>query len=172
MVRVSRATATGGVRYVSISDCPITQWFIADDRDEKLIGKSFKNGGQIAVTVMEAKPGELHWKEDPEKIGALSREHPFCNVYLPLGAFAHFWNGAEGSDNNIELELRSDGSDVFAVTNIGFFEGPGSHPVVAAMLRFRDDLKTSVDRSSKLVLFAIYGALAVWVLSKIFRWNF
>jgi hypothetical protein len=165
MVRTSRATATGSVRFVTISNCSVTQWFIVDDRDKKLIGKNFKDGEQFNVTVMEAKPGELHWKEDPEKIGALDREYAFCNVFLPPVAFAHFWSGADGLDDSIELELKSDGPDNFAVTNVGFFE-PGARPVVTHIRSVRDVLKGSV------VMLFIFGVILGWALAKIFHWSF
>jgi hypothetical protein len=185
--RTTRATAEGGRRVVNISDCPVTQWYVISDKDDdkKLAGQSFAKEDQLLVSVVEAKPGEPRWGENPEKIGAAGGDS--ANLYLPLDAFSSFWDAAEavdGATRHIELVLKSDGSNVLCVTNVGLIESmpapprtppekdfsslplPRVHPVVAEIRTMREQL----GGLSRSLLVWVYVALAAWLAVSLFHW--
>jgi hypothetical protein len=167
--RTTRAEREGAHRGINISNCPVTRWdVIGHDIGDKLDGHSFRADEALMVSIMEAKPGDVLWEEDPEKIGALVTDSMHANVRLPPDAFALFWIAAEAADGAtrfIEIVSKPDRPDVLTVTNIGLFENmPGSpvHPVVA-------ELRVMREKLSRLVTSIAVVLLIVWVLQNIFR---
>jgi hypothetical protein len=96
-----RATREGAVRAINISHCAMTRWSVISDdmNDDKLAGHSFGVDQRLSISIVEAKPGQSLWEDDPEKIGSLGYYMLF-NVYVPRDAFAHFWNAADPTDGS------------------------------------------------------------------------
>ena len=164
---VSRATIKGATRHINISDCPVDRW-------SDLKGDTISSSDEVDLSIYEMTPGEPLWKEDPEKIGAFSKDSMHINVHLPREAFHHFWTAAEATYDAppyIEIVLKP-GDPKFpqtlSVTNVGLIEAMPSkmHPVVAE-LRIMGETLSGLIRS--LVIW-VYIGLAVWILLSIFRW--
>lgn len=175
MHRTSRTTHSGTVRAVHMSGCPVTRWTTWETHD---VRDNLKEAADqtVDVSVVEIKPGEPRWPEDPEKIGAFSTASMHINLYLPPHTFTHFWNAADAandSSRHIDIVLKSNERDprshVLSVTNAGLLESmPAStlHPVVAELRSVRD----SFTALTKSILVWLYVFGAIWVAVTIFRW--
>lgn len=176
--RVSRTTRERVVRAVSISDCPVTNWYVIGDHpdDKELDGHRFNADDQLLISVVETKQGEPLWAEDAEKIGVVSSDH--ASLHLPPLTFAHFWTAGEatnGATHYIEIVLKAGPSKSLSVTNVGLIEsmpapdhpsGGRIHPVVAEIRTMRGQF-AAVTKS---ILVGIYILGATWILVTIFRW--
>ncbi|MGA8433903.1 MAG: hypothetical protein WB713_03770 [Methyloceanibacter sp.] len=105
-----RATREGAVRAINISHCAMTRWSVISDdmNDDKLAGHSFGVDQRLSVSIVEAKPGQSLWEDDPEKIGAFRWEddpekigslgyYMVFNVYVPQPDLSRSWKRLMGT---------------------------------------------------------------------------
>ena len=103
---------------VHIWGCPVILFYPCKEGDTL-------HAQHVNLSIQETKPGETLWKEDPEKIGAFSRDIMHINLYLPPEAFRHFWTAAVATDDascDIEVTVKADHPDTLSVTNVGLIE--------------------------------------------------
>jgi hypothetical protein len=124
--RVTRVWAARVRREVTLSNCPVTSWTVMSLGDvNKLSKDSFSDGELLELSVREKMPGDVLWKEEPEKIGVVDADRMYGHVILPPHAFAPIWSAAEATDGcrrSVELELKVRHPEILSVTNVGFFE--------------------------------------------------
>jgi hypothetical protein len=154
--RFTRVMSTGSVREVTLSNCRIIRW------DSDLEGDIKRPNEQITFSVQEIERGEPRREEEPEKIGAFSRdEELFITSFLPPEAFAQFWTAIDaphGTTHDIHVTYKAlpprvtnIGSSIrltdhtASVTQLDFCETiPASsvHPVVGELRSMREQLKS------------------------------
>jgi len=70
--RTTRVSAEQVRREVALSNCPVTSWTVMSLGDvNKLSKDSFSEGELLELSVRERMPGDVLWKEEPEKLDQL-----------------------------------------------------------------------------------------------------
>ena len=145
----------------------------------KLSKDSFSEGELLELSLRERMSGDVLWKEEPEKIGAVDADRMYGHVILPPNAFAPIWSAAEatnGSRRSIELELKARHPEILSVTNVGFFEArlqditaaegePTQRldPILVELREMRKEL-TPLIRSATFWFFLALGVLVFFIV--------
>jgi hypothetical protein len=175
--RATRVSAERVRREVTLSNCPVTSWTVMSLGDvNKLSKDSFSDGELLELSVREKMPGDVLWKEEPEKIGVVDADRMYGHVILPPHAFAPIWSAAEatdGSRRSVELELKARHPEILSVTNVGFFEAmlqdtPAAEdeptqrldPILVELREMRKELIPLI-RSAIFWFFFVFGLLAI-----------
>ena len=113
-------------REVALSKCPVSSWTVKSLGDDNKLSKdSFREGELLELSVRERMPGDVLWKEEPDRLGVIDADRMYAHVILPPHAFAPMWSAAEATDGrrrSVELELKARHPEILSVTNVGFFE--------------------------------------------------
>jgi hypothetical protein len=124
-------------------------------------------------------PGDVLWKEEPEKIGEVDADRMYGHVILPPHASAPLWSAAEATDRSmrsVELELKARHPGILSVTNVGFFEatlqdnttakGEPTQRLNLILVELREMRKELVPliRSATFWFFLALGVLAFFIV--------
>jgi hypothetical protein len=178
--RTTRVSAEQVRREVALSNCPVTSWTVMSPGDvNKLSKDSFSVGELLELSARERMPGDVLWKEEPEKIGEVDADRMYGHVILPPHAFAPLWSAAEATDGSmrsVELELKARHPGILSVTNVGFFEamlqdntaakGEPTQRLNQILVELREMRKELVPliRSATFWFFLALGVLAFFIV--------
>ena len=166
--RTTSTSAENSTRAVHIENCVIRE-------GREIQGRKYY-GEQIEMSIHETKPGQELWKDDPEKIGALSTESLHMSLYLPADAFGTLWAAAAATDGawrQMSFEYKAPGNAILSITTavlVEFISGdaevdfdpktgrvrpvpPRKNPVVAELQTIRNELTSGFSR------------LTVWIVT-------
>jgi hypothetical protein len=177
--RTTRVSAERVGREVTLSKCPVTSWVVKSLGDDNKLSKdSFSEGKLLELSVRERMPGDVLWKEEPERLGVIDADRMYGHVILPPHAFAPIWSAAEATDGcrrSVELELKARRPEILSVTNVGFFEAmlqdntaiegePRQRldPILVELREMRKEL-IPLLRSATFWFFVTLGVLAVFL---------
>ena len=176
--RTTRVSAEQVRREVALSNCPVTSWTVTSPGDvNKLSKDSFSEGELLELSVRERMPGDVLWKEEPEKIGVVDADRMYGHVILPPHAFAPIAaEDTAGSRRSVELELKARHPEILSVTNVGFFEAmlqdntaaegePTERldPILVELREMRKELIPLI-RSATFWFFLTLGVLAFFIV--------